>query len=212
MHRYRLVYAYATDNIFPLLVVSVVGEVLSILYLIVYARWSEESLYVAKAVALGVIVFVPVTAFLILAETGAIHLSEGQTASVLGYLADAMNFFLYLSPLEKVKQVLVTKSAASIPVLMSITICANCALWFVTGIVDYDLFILVPNAIGTALSASQVVLYVVYRPGRHPQAAVDGASKVELPGDLEMQPTTTRGSPRSSAFQPLMSPLAPLQQ
>lgn len=196
-----------TDNIFPLLIISVVGEVLAILYISVYTRWSKERLYVVKVVAVGALVFVPVTAFLVLVETDAIHLTEGQKTSVLGYLADAMNFFLYLSPLEKVRQVIVTKSAASIPVLMSAMLCTNCALWFVTGIVDSDFFILVPNAIGTTLAAIQVALYFIYRPGRYPKPTGEACVKADLPDDLEMQAT-----PRSPAFQPLVSPLAPLQQ
>lgn len=210
--RRRVVYAYPTGNIFPLFSVCVFAEFMSILYIIFYAYHCDNRVYVAKAVGLGLVVFVPVTVYLILAEVDVIHQTDSQVGDILGYLAVAMNFVLYLSPLEKVKQVLVTKSAASIPVLMSSAIGFNSLLWFVTGVVDHDIYLLASNAVGTVLSATQVVLYFIYRPGRHSSAPATGdPSKEALQVDLEMQELATRGSPRSPAFQPLASPLAPIR-
>lgn len=188
--------------------VSVFGEVVAIIYIAWYAHWSSDRLYVAKAVAVGLVVFSLVTAYSVLVETGTLSQPREQFNSVLGYLADTVNFVLYLSPLEKVKSVLITKSAESIPVLMSAMICTNCFLWFLTGVVDDDLFILVPNAVGTVLSASQVALFFVYRPrprlvpesGEHP-------AKIDAEVDLEVGESSSLRSPVNLAFQPLVSPL-----
>jgi solute carrier family 50 protein (sugar transporter) len=193
-----VVYAYPTGNIFPLFSVCVFAEFMSILYIIFYTYHCSDRVYVAKAVGLGLVVFVPVTVYLILAEVDVIDQSDDQVGDILGYLAVAMNFVLYLSPLEKVKQVLVTKSAASIPVLMSGAIGSNSLLWFVTGVVDHDIFLLVPNAVGAVLGAVQVLLYFIYHPGR------TATSK----DDLERQDLV---SPTIPAFEPLASPLFPFK-
>lgn len=176
-----VVYAYPKGNIFPLFSVCVFAEALSIVYIAIYTRCCENRLYVAKAVGLGLLIFIPVTLYLILTEAGVIHQSRSGVVNVLGYLAVAMNFVLYLSPLEKVKHVIMTKSSASIPVLMCSAIGLNSFLWFISGVVEDDMYLLVPNAIGTVLSIVQVALYFVYRPRQSERLTKVADLEVDLP-------------------------------
>lgn len=207
-----MVYAYPVGNIFPLFAVALFGEVLSIVFTIFYAYWCKDRAYVTKVVALGLLAFVPVTVYFALSVADVIPQSHDVFVNVLGYLAVAMNFFLYSAPLEKVARVISTKSAESIPILMSCMIFANTTLWFISGVVTGDMFLLVPNAAGMVLSSIQIVLYFVYRPqAQTSNEASDNVTKLEITVDLESQNTANTRSPTSSAFQPIASPLAPIK-
>lgn len=181
------------------------------LYLICYTRWSTERAYIAKAVGAVLLLVIPATIYVVLFAVDTIHQSKGDFKLVLGYATNIQNMCAFLAPLEKVKQVLVTKSAAPIPVLMSSAIFVNCVLWMASGVVKSDNFLIVPNVIGAALGAIQVALYFIYRPTRHGLPTAVVTNKIELPVDLEMQPSSARVSPNIATFQPLASPLGPIR-
>jgi solute carrier family 50 protein (sugar transporter) len=197
----RLVYGYAADNIFPLLSVSVFGEVMSIICVIVYARCSTNRSYVVTAVGGSLLVVVLVSLYVVLVAAGAIHQSKHQLSIVLGYLADVTSLAMDIAPLEKLRQVIATKSADSIPIFISCAIWLNCLLWLLNGIVDDDLFIIVPNVAGLVLTGIPIALYVMYRPGR--------LGTKDAIADLEIQAAGVASSRASPIFQPIVSPLTP---
>ncbi|KAL3673052.1 hypothetical protein V7S43_002347 [Phytophthora oleae] len=59
-----------------------------------------------------------------------------------------------------------TKSAASIPINLSLMLFVSTTLWVVSGAVDSDYFVAGLNAIGSLLSIVQIVFYMIYRPTR----------------------------------------------
>lgn len=204
----RLLYGYGSDNVFPLVAISIFGLIMASLYVACYTRWSKERAYIAKSISMTMLLIVPATIYVLLFAVGAIHQSKDDFKLVLGYATNIQNMFAFLAPLEKVKQVLITKSAAPIPVLMSSAIFVNCVLWMSSGVVKHDNFLIVPNVIGAALGAIQVVLYFIYRPPRNIGNAVD---KLELPVDLEMQSACDQVSPSGASFRPAVSPLEPIR-
>ncbi|KAG7391428.1 hypothetical protein PHYPSEUDO_004963 [Phytophthora pseudosyringae] len=198
-----LLYAYVVKNIFPLFSVCVFGDVILVIYVAIYAKNCPDRAYVARTCVLGMIPFVLVTAYAVLVAVEAIDQSRHQVGHVLGYLAVATTLALYLSPFEKVKLVLETKSAAAIPVVLCGIIFVNSSLWLVNGIVDDDLFIVVPNIVGVILTAIQLTLCYIYRPSRHVSSTDTGDSGLGVAVGLEMGKTST---PKSPAFVSLASP------
>ena len=70
---------------------------------------------------------------------------------------------LFASPLAALKTVLSTKSAASIPLPLSLATTINCFLWTVVGVFDmHEPNIIIPNAIGLIFGLLQLVLKLVY--------------------------------------------------
>jgi len=185
--------------------VCIFGEITTTALIIIYARYCNDRVYLVKTLATGLVPIALVTLYFILVESGAVHQSNNQFVAVLGYLSDATTFVLFLSPFEKIKHVIATKSSAAIPVLVCIVICINSLLWIVNGIADKDLFILVPNAVGVVLSLIQIALYYVYRPGGLAPINDSGDGKVQVlvDGGLLIDAKTP---PTSPAFQPMPSP------
>ncbi|KAG6622747.1 MtN3-like protein [Phytophthora cinnamomi] len=207
-----LVYAYTVKNIFPLFSVCIFGDVVLAIYIAIYARWCPDRKYVVKCIVMGAVPFVLVTIYAILVACGTIPQSRHQLGVVLGYLADVTTLALFMSPFEKVKLVIQTKSSAAIPVLLCAIIFVNSSLWLINGIVDDDLFIVVPNVVGVLLTAIQLTLYFVYRPGRTVSSAHTGESELGIVVELESDTAKQVPTPNDSAFVSLVSPKAPLKQ
>lgn len=190
------------DNIFPLFSVCIFGDVALAAYVFIYAKYSTDRGYVVKIGGAGLAAFALVSVYAILVAVGAIPQSNHQLGVVLGYLADAVTFILFLSPFEKLKLVLETKSAEAIPVFICGIIFANSVLWLINGFIDSDLFIIVPNVVGILLTGSQLTVYYIYRPGRfQKQECAATLDVVVIDGE-----DTSSSSPKSPSFASLESP------
>ncbi|KAE9079930.1 hypothetical protein PF007_g23248 [Phytophthora fragariae] len=200
-----LLYAYTVKNIFPLFSVCIFGDIVLVLYVAIYAKWYPDRKYVKKCLVLGAVSFVLVTLYAILVACDAIPQSRHQHGVVLGYVADVATFALYVSPFEKIKLVIKTKSSAAIPVLLCSIIFINSSLWLANGIVDDDLFIVVPNVVGVLLTTIQLTLYFIYRPGKAVSSADTGESAA---AELERGMAKQLPTPKSTPFGLMVAPQA----
>ncbi|POM78141.1 MtN3-like protein [Phytophthora palmivora] len=199
-----LLYAYVVKNIFPLFSVCVFGDIILTIYIAIYIKYCPSREYVVKTIVIGTIPFVLVTVYAVLVAVKAIDQPRSQFGDVLGYLANVTTFALFVSPFEKIKLVIKTKSSAAIPVLLCGIIFANSGLWLINGIIDDDLFIVVPNVVGVILTTIQLTLYYIYRPTRHTVGTSDSELGVEV--GLEVDTTTKVWAASSPTFIALASP------
>ncbi|KAG7388633.1 hypothetical protein PHYPSEUDO_012124 [Phytophthora pseudosyringae] len=161
-----VLYSYLVSNIFPLFAVTLFGIATSIVFVSIYYRWTKDRAYVVKVCTVALVLLAIGTLYYILATSGVTDQSEAAVEKTLGFMAIAFNLVLYASPLESMKKVVQTKNASSMPIAISSIFLVNAALWVVFAVAVSDMFVLVPNAVGTFLCAVQVALYIVYRPGR----------------------------------------------
>lgn len=145
---------------------SAFGCVSSLIYIAAYFKWTHGRRYVVKLNCVVLLGLLFVTLYAVLGVVGVTRQSREQVRDVVGFVAVSVNIFLYASPFETVRQVLKTKSAATLPIAMCGVAAVNCSLWLICGIVDNDMFIVTPNVIGVTLSVIQVKLYVIYNPKR----------------------------------------------
>ncbi|ETK75193.1 hypothetical protein L915_18161 [Phytophthora nicotianae] len=194
----------------PLFSVCVFGDIVVALYVMFYAKYCSDQVYVVNTLIIGGIPFVLLTVHAILVAVGAIDQSRDQLGVVCGYLANITTFAVFMSPFEKIRLVIETKSSAAIPVFLCALNLINSGLWVVNGVVDNDLFIIVPNAVGVALSGIQVILYYNYRPNRDIASASKAGSEQDVVMDLEVDTATKTST--SSVFAHLVSPKTPTTQ
>ena len=88
--------------------------------------------------------------------------SREQMVTTLAMMCISINICLYVSPLDTMKRVVQTKSAASLPITLCSANLLNGFLWVAFGITEGDFYVLTPNAIGSVLSVAQVALYYTY--------------------------------------------------
>ena len=96
-----------------------------------------------------------------------------NTANLLGNVAVLFCIAMFASPLSVLRQVLVTKSAKSIPLPFTIVSCLNCFMWTVYGWFRMrDVNIYLPNSLGLLCGLAQVALKLIFGDGENlPKAA-----------------------------------------
>ncbi|KAF1781324.1 SWEET sugar transporter [Phytophthora cactorum] len=169
-----MTYGYATDSMFPLLGSQLFGEIVGILYNIVYYRWSpeEKRKRLRKLYAIAFTVWCVVTLYVVLGVSGVFGQTKSEVGTSLGYVGCAFSLSMFSSPLATLKHVVSTKSSASIPINMCTMILVSTALWTGSGIVDDDYFVAVINTVGVVLSCTQIAIYFMYRPGKNADVAM----------------------------------------
>eukprot|EP00644_Phytophthora_capsici_P007974 jgi/Phyca11/128598/e_gw1.77.165.1 len=163
-----LVYAYVTDSMFPLFATQVFGQLAAIVYNITYYRWSvpDKRKELRKLYWWAFAAHCGLTLYTVLGLLGATYQSNSDVGTYLGYVGIIIDVWMFGSPLGTLKHVMETKSAASIPINLSLMLFVSTTLWVVSGMVDRDYFVAGLNAIGSLLSVVQIVFYMIYRPTR----------------------------------------------
>ncbi|KAF4320961.1 hypothetical protein BBO99_00005082 [Phytophthora kernoviae] len=172
-------YGLATDSIFPLFVTQVIGQLFGVVFNIVYFRWSppDKRKRLLKMYAYAFAIYCVVDLYCILGLVGTLGMTKDELGTSLGYVGVMFSTALFMSPLGTLKRVIEMKSAASIPINMSVMVALSCGLWVATGLVDSDWFVVGVNTAGVLLGCIQIVLYRKYKPGRYDGAVLPDTDK-----------------------------------
>ncbi|KAG6953965.1 hypothetical protein JG687_00012080 [Phytophthora cactorum] len=101
-----VLYAYLVNNILPLFVNCCLEMFTSLVFGAIYFRWTH-------------------TIYYIVGTSGVTNQSDDAVEKVLGVLSDNFSIFLFASPLEAMKQVIQTKDATSLPIIISAIFLTN---------------------------------------------------------------------------------------
>lgn len=156
-------YGFLSSTYFPVMSINAFGALTSLVFTLVFYRWSSDrpTLHKMGAIAGGWALLVLL--FAVLCKTSVIPLSSNIQKKIVGYIAVIINVALYAAPLQTMKLVLQTRSAVSLPATMCCVNLVNGSLWMLYGILANDMFVLTPNALGVVLSTVQVALCVKFR-------------------------------------------------
>ncbi|KAL4584945.1 hypothetical protein LXL04_009558 [Taraxacum kok-saghyz] len=81
---------------------------------------------------------------------------------IVGLICIVFNILMYASPLTVMKMVIKTKSVKYMPFTLALASFANSVVWCVYALLQFDPYILVPNALGSISAIIQLVLYATY--------------------------------------------------
>lgn len=210
----RVIYGLFVGDVFPLATTSGINSMLGLSYSIMFILSTRDRAKAVKKFVVGVSVTALFVLYAVLAWTGLTNQSISNTGDVFGYIVVVTTLMFYLSPLAKLRRVLRTKSAASIPIAMCAMALLNNTLWLVYAILIDDRFIMVPNIVCVTFGSFQVGLYIKYRPNR------DGAGKRnEGDGDeivvvsvvrLSVDEKHSANACESPSFHAVVSPVSPV--
>eukprot|EP00253_Pinus_taeda_P008644 PITA_08644 len=85
---------------------------------------------------------------------------------VVGTVGVVLSIIMYASPFSVVRLVIRTKSVEYMPFLLSLFNFLNAMAWLAYSIVTRDIFIGVPNGIGSVMGMIQLIVYFIYRNSR----------------------------------------------
>ncbi|KAJ4965439.1 hypothetical protein NE237_017288 [Protea cynaroides] len=80
---------------------------------------------------------------------------------VVGSIAVFFGTLMYAAPLSVMKLVITTKSVEYMPFSLSLASFANGIFWTIYAVIHFDLFITIPNSLGTLFGLVQLILYVM---------------------------------------------------
>lgn len=93
----------------------------------------------------------------------ATSLPKPRARDIIGKVGMLSFIILFASPLAALKQVVESKSAASIPLPFTIASVINCLLWSMVGIYDMkDIYIWLPSVLGLCCAVVQLFLKLIY--------------------------------------------------
>ncbi|KAF4317713.1 hypothetical protein BBO99_00007967 [Phytophthora kernoviae] len=159
-----MLYGLATADYFPLFATYLFGDVMSIVYIVVFFRWTKARAYAVKAIGATFVIVALAAAYTILGMAGVTGQSTDGVGLVTGYMMAVGSVLLYVAPFETIKTVLKTRSGASIPFGMCLAGATSNVLWVVNGLLTDDTFIFFLGAVCSVLGLAQVVLYLIFRP------------------------------------------------
>ncbi|TYZ60657.1 hypothetical protein PybrP1_009155 [[Pythium] brassicae (nom. inval.)] len=216
-----ILHGYIRHNIFPAVTTFIVGDTLTISYILVFLYYTTERAHALKVVG---------TTMLILAAASAFAFTE-KNDNVIGPMAGIAALILYGWPFGRMQRVLEHKSSEFIPVTVVARLTFNNVMWVVYTVLDGNWFTFAPHAICLPVGIVQLALYWHHRPGL--SARKDGTSETAVHVDDEQKSNVGASSsrrlsvvivgetptpglapvkafPESPSFQLLHSPLEPL--
>ncbi|KAI7736575.1 hypothetical protein M8C21_028054 [Ambrosia artemisiifolia] len=103
---------------------------------------------------------------LVIATLVAVTLTLSHThharSMLVGILCSIFNIIMYASPLTIMTTVIRTKSVKYMPICISIGNLLNGTIWVVYAALEFDPFIMIPNAVGAVSGMIQIGLYAKY--------------------------------------------------
>ncbi|KAL3673053.1 hypothetical protein V7S43_002348 [Phytophthora oleae] len=200
-------YGYLTDSIFPLMASQLFGELAAIVFTAIYYRWACDRPSLNKLLAWALVAYALITAYVVLGITRITSQSNDEVGKTLGYVGIVINLWMYGSPLGTVRLVLKTRSAASLPINLSVMMLFTTTLWVAISIVDGDMLIMSLNIAGVILSITQITLYVRFRP-RQPAIAQEEAFEfADKQISIVVSPKGMLETAKNPVYQALASPV-----
>jgi len=120
-----------------------------------------------------------------------LHVKNDTKVLIVGVLANVNNLFFYAAPLTTIVSVFRTRNSVSIHRRTMIMNTANGTFWFAYGLAVSDIFLIIPNGIGTILGVFQIVLCILF-PSKAPSNELLDKSAVTTYGteeDVKSSPT-----------------------
>ncbi|KAF4040639.1 Sugar efflux transporter for intercellular exchange [Phytophthora infestans] len=152
--------------------------------------------------------YVAITAYVVLGIAGVTNQTDDETGKTLGYAGIVINLWMYGSPLGTVRHVVKTRSAASLPINLSVMMFFTTVLWVAISIVDGDMLIMSLNIAGVVLSIIQISLYIRFRPEQPVIAQEEGFEFVDKQISIVISPKEgILQTAKNPVYQALTSPI-----
>ncbi|KAK4266276.1 hypothetical protein QN277_027223 [Acacia crassicarpa] len=148
-----------SPNNFMVLTVNSAGAVFQFVYLILFVTYAEKN---RKVRMIGLLL--AVLGLFAIIVFGSLQIANHLMRQMfVGFLSVASLISMFASPLFVIKLVIPTRSVEFMPFYLSLSTFLMSASFFVYGMLNFDVFVYVPNGIGTILGIVQLVLYFYYK-------------------------------------------------
>ncbi|XP_056167950.1 bidirectional sugar transporter SWEET2-like isoform X2 [Syzygium oleosum] len=139
--------------------VNSTGALFQLAYIVLYITYAENQ---KKVMMLGLLS--SVLGIFAIVVIGSLHILDADLRrDIVGIISGVSLISMLASPLLIINLVIQTKSVEFMPFYLSLSMFLMSASFSLYGIFNDDIFIYVPNGIGTILGITQLVLYCYYK-------------------------------------------------
>mmetsp|Transcript_53103 Transcript_53103/g.116263 ORF Transcript_53103/g.116263 Transcript_53103/m.116263 type:complete len:250 (+) Transcript_53103:113-862(+) len=181
-------YSIVTPDRYQTAVTNGFGAAIMVLWLVLYTKYSPARGAALAKIAVVFLVWAAMTflAVFVITDEWFTPLRHGESCKTefVGICCIAFNILMYGSPLGAVKQVIKSRSVASMPLPLSLAALISSILWAAYATLLHDAWVGLPNYIGTFLGVIQIGIYSMYC--RHRQA---GEQRLVEDPSTSMQPS-----------------------
>lgn len=135
------------------------GCLIEITFIILFLIYSDGKQRI-KVVAMLLVEVAVVAAVAILVIT-LVHTYERRSL-IIGTMCIVFCIMMYVAPLSVMKLVIATKSVEYMPLSISLASLANGVCWTTYALIRFDLYITIPNGLGTLFGIAQLILYATF--------------------------------------------------
>ncbi|XP_052182008.1 bidirectional sugar transporter SWEET5 [Diospyros lotus] len=146
------------DNLL-VLTINGAGLIIELIYVFVFLSFSAWPLRrkIIIALVIEAIFFVGLACITLTI----LHTTKTRSKLVGGF-GVFFNIIMYISPLTVMRMVIKRKSVKYMPFYLAVANFANGSIWLAYALLKIDLFLAVPNGLGTLSGLIQLILYVIY--------------------------------------------------
>ncbi|OVA08245.1 SWEET sugar transporter [Macleaya cordata] len=152
------------------------GFVIELIYVLLFIFHSEGKMRL-RVLAIMLLEFLLVAVVTVFVLTLA-HTHERRSL-IVGSLCVFVCILMYVAPLSVIKLVISTRSVEYMPFTLSLASFANGVCWTSYALIRFDLFITIPNSLGTLFGLGQLILYATFYKSTQRQIA-ERKSKGEM--------------------------------
>ncbi|KAI4303626.1 hypothetical protein MLD38_039234 [Melastoma candidum] len=171
------------------------GTLIEIVYITTYLINADNRKRLKViAVAVMEVAFVLVVFLVILTV---VHTPE-RRSTIVGIMCIVFACMMYAAPLSVMRLVITTKSVEYMPFCLSLAGFANGICWTTYALIKFDLFVAVPNGIGTLFGLAQLVLYGVFFKSTKEQQMAAAKLKETSLSEVVVDPTKNADNNRQN--------------
>ncbi|GJM93969.1 hypothetical protein PR202_ga10574 [Eleusine coracana subsp. coracana] len=144
-----------------ILVVTIngIGLVIESIYLIIFFTYANKQKRLRMLAVLAIeAVFMVIVVCTVLMAAHTIY----RRSMIVGILCVIFGSLMYASPLTIMKKVITTKSVEYMPFFLSLVSFLNGVCWTSYALIRFDLYVTIPNGLGTFFGLVQLILYACY--------------------------------------------------
>ncbi|XP_062169013.1 bidirectional sugar transporter SWEET5 isoform X2 [Alnus glutinosa] len=144
---------------FLVITINGCGLIIEIIYVTVfflYSPWSKR-----RRILIALVIEIIFFACVVFVTLHFFHTTK-ERSTIIGTVCIVLNVLMYASPLTVMRMVIRTRSVKYMPFTLSVANFCNGVVWMIYALLKFDLFILIPNGLGTFFGLGQLILYASY--------------------------------------------------
>ncbi|XP_020595743.1 bidirectional sugar transporter SWEET14-like [Phalaenopsis equestris] len=153
-------YAFIKTNTYLLVSINAFGCLIETFYIVIFLIYAPKK---AKIDTAKLILLLNVGLFSIIVLCTLLLFEGPDRLRTLGWICVSFSISVFAAPLSIIRLVVRTKSVEFMPFFLSFFLTLSAVVWLCYGLFSKDIYVALPNVVGFAFGAAQIIVYIIYK-------------------------------------------------